>query len=165
MRILKGDITSFKADVMVTAANTYLRGGGGVDGAVHQAAGPELLESLKDFNGCETGCAVMTRAFNLNAKYVIHAVGPIYQDGNNEEAKLLAAAYKSSIELAKSVDAKSILFPAISTGVYGYPLQEALSIAVNSINEGCNEHNFYGDIAMVCFDEKAFSLLSETLKA
>ena len=163
MRILKGDITSFKADVMVTAANTYLRGGGGVDAAVHQAAGPELLESLKDHNGCETGDAVITEAFNLDAKYVIHAVGPIYKDGNNEEAKLLASAYKRSVELAKSVDAKSILFPAISTGVYGYPLEEALSIAVDSINLACNELNFLGDIAMVCFDGKTYSLLSELL--
>ena len=163
MRILEGDITSFKADVIVTAANRYLMGGGGVDGAVHQAAGPELLQSLKDFNGCETGSAVITRAFNLDAKYVIHAVGPIYKDGSNEEAKLLASAYKKSIELAKSVDAKSILFPAISTGIYGYPLKEALSIAVNSIEEGCNEHNFFGDIAMVCFDGKTYALLSKLL--
>ena len=102
-------------------------------------------------------------AFNLDAKYVIHAVGPIYKDGNNEEAKLLASAYKRSIELAKSVDAKSILFPAISTGVYGYPLEEALSIAVDSINLACNELNFLGDIAMVCFDGKTYSLLSELL--
>ena len=99
IEVLQGDITTFEDDVIVTAANSFLRGGGGVDGAIHQAAGPELLEELKRFNGCETGDAVITNAYNLNAKYVIHAVGPIYQDGESGEDKLLASA--------------------ISTGVYG----------------------------------------------
>ena len=138
--------------MIVTAANRELKGGGGVDGAVHKAAGPQLLESLKGFERCETGNAVITDAFNLNAKYVIHAVGPIYKDGNHGEAGLLSSAYKRSIQLAKSVSAGSILFPAISTGVYCYPLEKAARIAVDSILSAVTEFSFDGEVTIVCFD-------------
>ena len=163
IEVLQGDITTFEADVIVTAANSFLRGGGGVDGAVHLAAGPELLEELKRFNGCETGDAVITNAYNLNAKYVIHAVGPIYQDGESGEDKLLASAYEKSIVLAKSVDAKSILFPAISTGVYGYPIKPALIIAIDSIKKACQENEVNMKAAMVCFDQETYQIMSELL--
>jgi O-acetyl-ADP-ribose deacetylase (regulator of RNase III) len=164
MQLLKGDITTFEANVIVTAANSFLRGGGGVDGAIHQAAGPELLEELQRFKGCETGDAVITNAYNLNAKYVIHAVGPIYKDGESGEDKLLASAYEKSIVLAKSVDAKSILFPAISTGVYGYPLKPALTIAIDSIHEACKKNEAEMKVTMVCFDQETYQLMSELLE-
>lgn len=138
--------------MIVTAANRELKGGGGVDGAVHEAAGPQLLESLKGFEKCETGNALITDAFNLNAKYVIHAVGPIYKDGNQGEADLLSSAYKRSIQLAKSVSALSIVFPAISTGVYRYPLEKAARIAVDSILSAVTEFSFDGEVSIVCFD-------------
>ena len=138
--------------MIVTAANRELKGGGGVDGAVHEAAGPQLLESLKGFEKCETGNALITDAFNLNAKYVIHAVGPIYKDGNQGEADLLSSAYKRSIQLAKSVSALSIVFPAISTGVYRYPLEKAARIAVDSILSAVTEFSFDGEVTIVCFD-------------
>ena len=164
MQLLKGDITTFEANVIVTAANSFLRGGGGVDGAVHQAAGPELLEELKRFNGCETGDAVITNAYDLNAKYVIHAVGPIYEDGESGEDKLLASAYEKSIVLARSVDAKSILFPAISTGVYGYPLKPALTIAIDSIHEACEENEAEMKVTMVCFDQETYRVMNNLLE-
>ena len=164
IEVLQGDITTFEADVIVTAANSFLRGGGGVDGAVHQAAGLELLEELKRFNGCETGDAVITNAYNLNAKYVIHAVGPVYEDGESGEDKLLASAYEKSIVLARSVDAKSILFPAISTGVYGYPLKPALTIAIDSIHKACKKNETEIKVTMVCFNQETYQLISELLK-
>ena len=164
IEVLQGDITTFEADVIVTAANSFLRGGGGVDGAVHLAAGPELLEELKRFNGCETGDAVITKAYELNAKYVIHAVGPVYEDGESGEDKLLASAYEKSIVLARSVDAKSILFPAISTGVYGYPLKPALTIAIDSIHKACKKNETEIKVTMVCFNQETYQLISELLK-
>ena len=164
MQLLKGDITTFEADVIVTAANSLLRGGGGVDGAIHRAAGPELLEELKKFNGCETGDAVITKAYNLNAKYVVHAVGPIYKDGESGEDKLLASAYEKSIQLAKSVDAKSILFPAISTGVYGYPLKPALTIAIDTLHKACKKNEAKMKVIMVCFDQETLQLMSKLLE-
>ena len=164
IEVLKGDITTFKSEVIVTAANSFLRGGGGVDRAIHQAAGPELLEELKRFNGCETGDAVITNAYNLNAKYVIHAVGPIYEDGESGEDKLLASAYEKSIVLAKSVDAESILFPAISTGVYGYPLIPALTTAIDSINKSCEENEVNMKVTMVCFDQETYQVMYELLE-
>ncbi len=163
MQLLKGDITDFEADIIVTAANSFLRGGGGVDGAIHRASGPKLLEELKRFNGCETGDAVITNAYNLNAKYVIHAVGPVYKDGESGEDKLLASTYEKSIQLAKSVDAKSILFPAISTGVYGYPLKPALSIAIDTVHKACKKDETGMKVAMVCFNQEAYQLMSELL--
>ena len=123
-----------------------------MDGAIHEAAGPQLLESLRVFGGCKTGNAVITEAFNLKAKYVVHAVGPIYKNGNHNEAELLSSAYKTSIQLAKSVLAHSIIFPAISTGVYRYPLGEAARIAVDSIRGAVAEFDFDGQVSIVCFN-------------
>tara|TARA_Y100000588_G_scaffold389128_1_gene491118 strand:+ start:2302 stop:2712 length:411 start_codon:yes stop_codon:yes gene_type:complete len=131
-----------------------------VDAAVHKGAGPQLLEALKYFNGCKTGEAVLTKAFNLKARYIIHAVGPVYKDGGKKEAALLYSAYKNSIRLCKSVDIKSVLFPVISSGVYGYPLEEACRIALDSIETSCKEYDFKGKVAIVCFDEITFSLFN-----
>ena len=147
--------------MIVTAANRELRGGGGVDGAIHRVAGPQLLESLREFDGCETGDAVITGAFNLNARHVVHAVGPIYKDGNHNEAALLSSAYKRSIQLAKSVLANSIIFPAISTGVYSYPLEEAARIAVDSIHSAVVDFCFEGRVSIICFDNEIKAIFEE----
>ena len=163
--VLEGDITRFKADVTVTAANSYLRGGGGVDGTIHKAAGPRLLEELKKFKGCQTGDAVITEGFNLGSKFIIHAVGPVYKDGESGEEELLASAYEQSILLADSVDAHSILFPAISTGVYGYPLEPALSIAVNSITNTCIKNKINMAVSFVCFDGITFRVINNIIQS
>ena len=146
-----------------TAANSKLIGGGGADAAVHKAAGPNLLKALKKFNGCDSGDAVITKAFNLNAKYVIHAVGPIYEGGGNQEEELLYSAYKKSIKLSKSVGARTVLFPAISTGVYGYPMKEAAKIAVEALNLSCQHYDYTGEVSMVCFDNESFSVFKALL--
>jgi len=165
VEVLLGNISSFKADVIVTAANSLLRGGGGVDGAIHLAAGPLLMKELQKFEGCETGDAVLTNAYNLNAKHIIHAVGPIYEDGTKGESILLSSAYKRSIELAHSVNASSIIFPLISTGVYGYPLEEAIGIALNSTKEAVKTFNFNGNISFVCYDKLTQDTLKNTLNS
>jgi O-acetyl-ADP-ribose deacetylase (regulator of RNase III) len=140
--LVKGDITAERVDVIVTAANAELMGGGGVDGAVHRACGPQLLAAIRELGSCPTGSAVMTRAFDLErrgVKHIIHAVGPIYRDGASGEPQLLAAAYTMSMKLARSVQATSIAFPAISAGVYGYPLAQASTIAVTTVKRAIED--------------------------
>ena len=132
IEIVKGDITKLAVDAIVNAANSSLLGGGGVDGAIHRAAGPELLKECRELRGCPTGEARITRGYNLLAKYVIHAVGPIYGNEGGREGELLSSCYRKSLELAQIHQLKSIAFPSISTGVYGYPIQEASKIALTT---------------------------------
>lgn len=163
IKIIKGDITKLKVDAIVNAANTSLLGGGGVDGAIHRAAGPNLLEYNSKLGGCETGDAKISPGFNLPAKYIIHTVGPVWSGGNNEEDELLASCYKNSLQLAVKNDIKTIAFPAISTGVYRFPLERATKIAIDTTRKFLSEHNQIDEIIFVCFDDKTYQTYKEYL--
>jgi len=160
-RTIKGDITQLKVDVVVNAANTGLLGGGGVDGAIHKAAGPELLEECKTLGGCETGQAKITKGYNLPAKYIIHAVGPVWKDGKHRENELLEAAYRNSLEIALKHGCKTIAFPAISTGVYNFPKRDAAEIAIRTCQQFLQEIDDKMDITFVCFDDINYMVYKE----
>ena len=152
----QGDITREATDAIVNAANTSLLGGGGVDGAIHRAAGPELLAECRTLGGCETGSAKITRGYNLPAKYVIHAVGPVYRGGRAGEAELLAGCYRTAGQLAVDQGIRTIAFPAISCGVYGYPLAEAADIAVREVAAFLGNHDQIEQVVFVLFDQRAY---------
>ncbi len=152
----KGDITKLKVDAIVNAANTSLLGGGGVDGAIHRAAGPELLEYNKKLGGCPTGEAKISPGFNLPAKYVISTVGPVWRGGNNNEDELLANCYKNSLKVAIDNNIKTIAFPSISTGVYSFPVEKASKIAVREVKDFLEKNSSIEKVIFVCFDDKTY---------
>lgn len=158
-----GDITSYKVDAIVNAANHSLLGGGGVDGAIHRAAGPQLLEECRNLGGCETGEAKITQAYNLPARYVIHTVGPVWYGGERHEDKLLAACYRNSLKLALATNIKTIAFPAISCGVYRFPIAEACKIAYNEIQEFTLQNPEIETVYLVCFSEEIYHAYQKSL--
>jgi O-acetyl-ADP-ribose deacetylase (regulator of RNase III) len=165
LRLMVGDITKIRVDAIVNAANSGLRGGGGVDGAIHRAGGPAIMRELDGIRantgGCPTGSAVATNAGSLPAQFVFHAVGPIYRDGNHDEPEQLASCYRKCLELAEQHGARTISFPAISTGIYGYPLEEAAGIALDTIASRLRTPDCtVDDVLLILFDQSAYAVYS-----
>ena len=154
IELVRRDITKMQVDAVVNAANTTLLGGGGVDGAIHRAAGPELLKVCRSIGGCETGDAVITMGYNLPATYVIHTPGPVWHGGNRNEPRLLASSYRRSLELARDHDCTTVAFPAISCGVYGYPPEQACRIALDEVEKFLAEDSQVEKIYLVAFSEE-----------
>lgn len=163
MEAVKGDITKMDVDAIVNAANTTLLGGGGVDGAIHRAAGPELLEECKTLNGCPTGEAKITKGYNLPAEFVIHTVGPVWNGGNNNEDELLASCYKNSLLRGVENNVKTIAFPSISTGVYKFPFERAATIAINTVNDFLKNDDTIEKVFFVCFSQSDFETYQKLL--
>jgi O-acetyl-ADP-ribose deacetylase (regulator of RNase III) len=156
LSIIQGNITEQSLDAIVNAANNSLLGGRGVDGAIHRVAGPRLLEECRTLGGCETGAAKITKGYNLPAKWVVHTVGPVWHGGSHGEDKLLAGCYKSCFTLAKQYKITTIAFPSISTGVYGYPVEQASRIALKAIQNALRENPSLQRVVVVCFDSHTF---------
>ena len=164
LKVILGDITKTHVDAIVNAANTSLLGGGGVDGAIHRAAGPELLAECRTLNGCKTGEAKITKGYHLPAKYVIHTPGPIWHGGDNYEDALLKSWYQHCLKLGESHELKTIAFPSISTGVYGYPVKEAARIAVRTICDFLKWTQVVEEVTMVCHDDHTLQVYQQALK-
>ncbi len=156
--LLRGDITKLKVDAIVNAANKTLLGGGGVDGAIHRAAGEKLLEECRQLNGCETGDAKITKGYQLPAQFVIHTVGPVYNGGKYNEAEELASCYQRSLEIAVDNNIESVAFPNISTGVYGYPKAEAAQIAIQTVKAFLETHSQLQEVIFCVFDDENYRL-------
>ncbi len=165
IRLVEGDITRVPVDAMANAANSALAGGGGVDGAIHRAGGPAIMRELDAIRvrtgGCPTGSAVATGAGNLPAKWVFHAVGPVYRDGSHGEPQLLASAYRTCLELARERGARTLSFPSISTGVYGYPMEEAARIAIDTVREHLAGETSLEEVVFVLFGKRAYDVFAK----
>lgn len=163
IELIMADITTLEVDAIVNAANSTLLGGGGVDGAIHRAAGPQLLEECRTLGGCPTGEARITKGYNLKAKHVIHTVGPIWSDGSKGEPQLLANAYRNSLELANQHSLKSVAFPNISTGVYRFPKKQAAKIAVETVRDYLQNNSLPQRVTFVCFGDENFNIYKDLL--
>jgi O-acetyl-ADP-ribose deacetylase len=164
LQVVEGDITRQAVDAIVNAANTTLLGGGGVDGAIHRAAGPELLEECRTLGGCATGHAKITHGYRLPAKWVIHTVGPVWRDGRHGEDELLAGCYRNSLALAAQQGIRTIAFPSISTGAYGFPMARAARIAVRETMAFLRQHPSIEQVRLVCLGQAAYVILDQALK-
>lgn len=169
IRLVEGDITKVPVDAMANAANTALAGGGGVDGAIHRAGGPSIMRELDVIRaksgGCPTGSAVATKAGNLPAKWVLHAVGPVYRDGRHGEPELLASAYRNCLQLARELGARTVSFPSISTGVYGYPIEAAARIAIDTVREHLAGETSIEEVVFVLFGRQAYEVFQRALNS
>lgn len=164
LKAVVADITTLAVEAIVNAANTSLLGGGGVDGAIHRAAGPELLAECRTLNGCATGDAKITKGYRLPARWVIHTPGPVWRDGNHGEPELLASCYRRSLELAVENGAKSIAFPCISTGIYGFPAEKAAKIAVGTVREALRGISGPMEVVFCCFSAKTNEIYAQLLE-
>ncbi len=164
IEITQGDITVQRVDAIVNAANTSLLGGGGVDGAIHRAAGPELVAECRTLGGCPTGEAKITRGYRLPARWVIHTVGPVWRDGKRREDELLASCYRRSLELAVQNGVRTIAFPAISTGIYGFPLERATRIAAREVCDFLEKNPAIEKVVFVCFDRHTYDVYTRELQ-
>lgn len=165
IRLFLGDITTLNVEAIVNAANTTLLGGGGVDGAIHRAAGPQLLEECRTLNGCKTGEAKITNGYNLRAKFVIHTVGPVWQGGNYDEENLLANCYKNSLRVAVQNGIKTVAFPSISTGIYHFPIDKASAIAIHEVLSFLKQEPSISKVMFVCFTRSILDVYKQSLSS